>query len=668
MQAIEEHRDAMRVPGNISDIDNATTRSLLSPMQVVIVDDECSDGSVNMMLNVALDLAGSSLLSSLKVRDRRQRDSSVDNFNCSNSYYDDIDDGRKIKSYISNSHRNNVDCHKKDDKYQSNNKYSRQNSDKRETFESGSGSESELNTELESDLKVPSSIVKIQKRKEMYNNNLFFRQSATLGSESESDTESNFNSGSGSGSDFDSDSDSNSDSNSNSASNSKSESDSDSEIDSNSDSNSSLDTKIGLSKISKIVLPLKRAGSLFKNIKSSLSSISSSESISSAESDMFDVEEEWDPRPDIVIDVIQCPTPGGVANALNCGLEICNSDLVARMDADDVVAPGRFFAQVEAMLASPCTKVLGTSAILFTNIKEGKSNTSSPDSSISPTLHLPPYTDPFSALASKGCRTLRPAIYPTNAGLTAWAMIFSCVLCHPSVIYRRSAIMNTLVTKSESKSGPMLDPTHQQRWGYDPSLVYAQDYDLWLRIILADPLSIKSLPHVGVWHSIRGGDGDENDDNNDGHGWASYRARQRNESDVVSRRVMNWILNGSNGTKHSPKYKESSKWDGKITEELVSALKRPNNCNSALLLDNAAESLQRLEIEFLNRYSQKLTEREVQLITVDCDSRIGDIATWSVQKFGRRKHSVAWGLWCKRSPKQELERLALCLSYGNQNK
>ncbi|MBY6112815.1 glycosyltransferase [Halomonas sp. DP1Y21-3] len=44
--------------------------------------------------------------------------------------------------------------------------------------------------------------------------------------------------------------------------------------------------------------------------------------------------------------VVELPTNGGLASALNAGLEVCRCDIVARMDSDDVSLPLRFEKQI----------------------------------------------------------------------------------------------------------------------------------------------------------------------------------------------------------------------------------------------------------------------------------------------------------------------------------
>ena len=62
--------------------------------------------------------------------------------------------------------------------------------------------------------------------------------------------------------------------------------------------------------------------------------------------------------------VLDNPWPG-LVGALNHGLAHCRTELVARMDADDIMAPQRLAAQVRAMRERPQVAVLGTQVRLL---------------------------------------------------------------------------------------------------------------------------------------------------------------------------------------------------------------------------------------------------------------------------------------------------------------
>jgi len=74
----------------------------------------------------------------------------------------------------------------------------------------------------------------------------------------------------------------------------------------------------------------------------------------------------------IYLDVFSCPSPGGIAKALNFGIVHCKSDLIARMDADDVCSPHRLISQMYTLRTEQKTDVLGMSSINFTSANKMK--------------------------------------------------------------------------------------------------------------------------------------------------------------------------------------------------------------------------------------------------------------------------------------------------------
>ena len=71
-------------------------------------------------------------------------------------------------------------------------------------------------------------------------------------------------------------------------------------------------------------------------------------------------------RPDL-FHIVALPENRGLITALNRGLEICPTDYVLRMDADDIAAPGRFEKQLSYMDAHPEVAVLGTAMQEFSD-------------------------------------------------------------------------------------------------------------------------------------------------------------------------------------------------------------------------------------------------------------------------------------------------------------
>jgi hypothetical protein len=141
----------------------------------------------------------------------------------------------------------------------------------------------------------------------------------------------------------------------------------------------------------------------------------------------------------------------GIARALNLGLHQCRSNLVARMDADDVMMPTRLERQVNYLRLHREVTVLGTQlqAIEWQT-----------DQLLSPTDHPEQVTDEF----IKHQRTTSEIWF----------------LNHPTAMLRRNEVI---------KLG-----------GY-PEYRVAQDLGLWLRVVRAG-LQIHNLPTVELHYRL----------------------------------------------------------------------------------------------------------------------------------------------------------------------
>lgn len=117
-----------------------------------------------------------------------------------------------------------------------------------------------------------------------------------------------------------------------------------------------------------------------------------------------------------------------IAFNLNFGIEQAQYDLIARMDADDLMKPGRLKEQCDHFLKNPGLSVLG-SQVEF----------------ISADGHVMNYSS-----------------YPVNDADIRKSLAFKSTFCHPSIMFRKHAIM---------KSG-----------GYLGGFL-SEDYDLWLRLL-----------------------------------------------------------------------------------------------------------------------------------------------------------------------------------------
>jgi hypothetical protein len=132
----------------------------------------------------------------------------------------------------------------------------------------------------------------------------------------------------------------------------------------------------------------------------------------------------------------------GLVSTLNHGLDLAQGKFIARMDADDRMAPTRLERQVRAMLDNPAWAVCGTGYRVIDD--EGQPGDMA---------HLP--------LDVTACR---------------WQVLFHAPFAHPTVMLRRS----------------VLEASHLR---YDPAWRLVEDLDLWMRLLdiapggnLADPL------------------------------------------------------------------------------------------------------------------------------------------------------------------------------------
>lgn len=144
-----------------------------------------------------------------------------------------------------------------------------------------------------------------------------------------------------------------------------------------------------------------------------------------------------DPR----VRVIRNETNLRVAGSLNNGLAIATGRYIARMDGDDLCAPGRLGAQIAYLESHPQVGVCGCWAKYF------------------------------------GVGIPHVFRAPTEPHEVAAFMLFQNPLCHPSVMIRRSCLDDTGLA-------------------YDPTFTFSEDYDLWTR--LEPHTQLANLPQVLV--------------------------------------------------------------------------------------------------------------------------------------------------------------------------
>lgn len=139
-------------------------------------------------------------------------------------------------------------------------------------------------------------------------------------------------------------------------------------------------------------------------------------------------------RDDARIRIVSVPN-GGIVSALQAGIPLCRAPLVARFDADDLMARARLELQAQALSRSPELGAVGCHVRLF------------------PRSHLQP-----GRLAYE--RWLRSIQTPVDVARDAFV---ECPIAHPSLMIRRSLLRD---------------------FGYR-ELGWPEDYDLILRLLAA---------------------------------------------------------------------------------------------------------------------------------------------------------------------------------------
>jgi len=137
----------------------------------------------------------------------------------------------------------------------------------------------------------------------------------------------------------------------------------------------------------------------------------------------------------------------GLGASLNAGCVVARGELLARMDADDICLPGRLAKQAALLADNPEISVCGTFLRTF------------------------------------GAPPRRIVRLPTQDAAIRAELFFSCPIMHPTAMLRRE-VLETL-------------------GGYDPTIHYGEDYDLWVRAMdrfsfanLAEPL-LRYRRHAG---------------------------------------------------------------------------------------------------------------------------------------------------------------------------
>ena len=147
--------------------------------------------------------------------------------------------------------------------------------------------------------------------------------------------------------------------------------------------------------------------------------------------------------------VVKLPVNGGLTKALNVGLQHVTSDLVARMDSDDIAAPNRFELQERFLEKHPEIDIVGGSMQEFDDEHE--------------------------------CLNVRH--YPQTHEEACKYIVKACPLAHPAVMMRKRMFDEGLK--------------------YDERYRMSQDIKLWYDAILAG-YKIANLPDVCLYFRQQG--------------------------------------------------------------------------------------------------------------------------------------------------------------------
>lgn len=138
-------------------------------------------------------------------------------------------------------------------------------------------------------------------------------------------------------------------------------------------------------------------------------------------------------------------TPQGLTASLNFGLQQTEAEFIARMDADDVSHPARLASQIRYLNDHPKVAAAGT----FVQV-----------------------------IDATGSAVSQWEMANTHDSML-WRLALGNVIAHPSVIFRRSAVLEI--------------------GGYDPSIKRAQDYDLWTRLVMGG-WKLGNVPEVLLYY------------------------------------------------------------------------------------------------------------------------------------------------------------------------
>ncbi len=140
--------------------------------------------------------------------------------------------------------------------------------------------------------------------------------------------------------------------------------------------------------------------------------------------------EKWKSKLGETLTIVALKKQLGLGNALGIGLNACSHDLVARMDTDDIAYPHRFQKQIDFLEQNPGVDIVGSTVTEFQDIPTASTSTRKVPLHHEQILQFAKTRSPFN---------------------------------HPSVMFKKDAVLKA---------------------GNYRKLLYAQDYDLWVRMLL----------------------------------------------------------------------------------------------------------------------------------------------------------------------------------------
>jgi len=178
----------------------------------------------------------------------------------------------------------------------------------------------------------------------------------------------------------------------------------------------------------------------------------------------------------------------GLPSCLNAAINHAKGEYICRLDSDDLMIPNRLHLQKEYLDYNPDVAVIG-GQILFIN-ELG--------------IEIPN----------------RKSRYPVGKTKTRDAFELGCYLAHPAVMMRKSSFLNV--------------------GGYRSQFLFAEDYDLWLRIL--DKYEIDNLPVEVIKYREHAGQSSRKMNKINLYSMAAVMSRKRRRSDCYQPDLPNYEI------------------------------------------------------------------------------------------------------------------------------